>query len=85
MLKGKRKAYELDWASLVSGDAALTAALNATLAKGSGSASSNHTSKANEESPALRTTCSAEWCWCEGASGSLRFVWLDQSLRFTLT
>jgi hypothetical protein len=32
-LKGKRKGYELDWKSLVSGDAALAAALNATLAK----------------------------------------------------
>ena len=34
VLKGKRKGYELDWQSLVSGDAALAAALNATLAKG---------------------------------------------------
>ena len=34
VLKGKRKGYELDWESLVSGDAALAAALNATLAKG---------------------------------------------------
>jgi hypothetical protein len=33
VLKGKRKGYELDWESLVSGDAALAAALNATLAK----------------------------------------------------
>jgi hypothetical protein len=33
-LKGKRKGYELDWESLVSGDAALAAALNATLANG---------------------------------------------------
>jgi hypothetical protein len=32
-LKGKRKGYELDWESLVSGDAALAAALNANLAK----------------------------------------------------
>jgi len=34
VLKGKRKGYELDWQSLVNGDAALAAALNATLAKG---------------------------------------------------
>ena len=34
VLKGKRKGYELDWESLVSGDAALAAALNATLATG---------------------------------------------------
>ena len=33
VLKGKRKGYELDWESLVSGEAALAAALNATLAK----------------------------------------------------
>jgi hypothetical protein len=32
-LKGKRKGYKLDGESLVSGDAALAAALNATLAK----------------------------------------------------
>jgi hypothetical protein len=31
--KGKRKGYELAWESLVSGDAALAAALTATLAK----------------------------------------------------
>lgn len=31
--KGKRKGYELDWESFVSGDAALAVALNATLAK----------------------------------------------------
>jgi len=31
VLKGKRKGYELDWQSLVNGDAALAAALNATL------------------------------------------------------
>jgi hypothetical protein len=30
--KGRRKGYELDWASLVSGEAALAAALNASLA-----------------------------------------------------
>jgi hypothetical protein len=30
--KGRRKGYELAWASLVSGDAALAAALNASLA-----------------------------------------------------
>ena len=29
VLKGKRKGYELDWESLVSGDAALAAGLNA--------------------------------------------------------
>jgi hypothetical protein len=34
VLKGKRKGYELDWESFVSGDAALAAALNATLSKG---------------------------------------------------
>ena len=33
VLKGKRKGYELDWESLVSGDAALAAGLNAMLAK----------------------------------------------------
>jgi hypothetical protein len=33
VLKGKRKGYELDWESLVSGDAALAVALTATLAK----------------------------------------------------
>jgi hypothetical protein len=33
VLKGKRKGYELDWASLVSGDAALAVSLNAMLAK----------------------------------------------------
>ena len=32
VLKGKRKGYELDWESLVSGDAALAAGLNAMLA-----------------------------------------------------
>lgn len=31
--RGKRKGYELDWESFVSGDAALAVALNATLAK----------------------------------------------------
>ena len=30
-LKGKRNGYEVDWAALVSGDAALAAALNASL------------------------------------------------------
>jgi hypothetical protein len=30
-LKGKRKGYEVDWAALVSGDAALATALNASL------------------------------------------------------
>jgi hypothetical protein len=30
-LKGKRNGYEVDWKSLVSGDAALAAALNASL------------------------------------------------------
>ena len=34
VLKGKRKGYELDWEALVSGEAALAAALNASLAKG---------------------------------------------------
>ena len=33
VLKGKRKGYELDWESLVSGDAALAAGLSAMLAK----------------------------------------------------
>ena len=33
VLKGKRNGYELDWQSLVSGDAALAAGLNAMLAK----------------------------------------------------
>ena len=33
VLKGKRNGYELDWESLVSGDAALAAGLNAMLAK----------------------------------------------------
>lgn len=32
--KGKRKGYELAWADLVSGDAALAVALNASLAHG---------------------------------------------------
>jgi hypothetical protein len=32
--KGKRKGYELAWADLVSGDAALAVALNASLARG---------------------------------------------------
>ena len=32
--KGKRKGYELEWESLVNGDAALATALNASLAKG---------------------------------------------------
>ena len=32
--KGRRKGYELAWADLVSGDAALATALNASLAKG---------------------------------------------------
>ena len=32
--KGKRKGYELAWVDLVSGDAALAVALNASLAKG---------------------------------------------------
>jgi hypothetical protein len=31
--KGRRKGYELEWASLISGEAALAAALNASLAK----------------------------------------------------
>ena len=31
--KGRRKGYELEWNALVSGEAALAAALNATLAK----------------------------------------------------
>ena len=31
--KGRRKGYELEWASLVSGEAALAAALNASLTK----------------------------------------------------
>jgi hypothetical protein len=31
VLKGKRKGIELDWRSIVSGDAALSTALNATL------------------------------------------------------
>jgi hypothetical protein len=31
--KGKRKGYELEWASIVSGEAALATALNAMLAK----------------------------------------------------
>jgi hypothetical protein len=31
VLKGRRKGYEVSWASLVSGDAALSAALNASL------------------------------------------------------
>ena len=43
VLKGKRKGIELDWRSLTSGDAALAAALNATL----------YASKA--EAPASRT------------------------------
>ena len=33
VLKGKRNGYELDWQSLVSGDAALAAGLNAMRAK----------------------------------------------------
>jgi hypothetical protein len=32
--KGKRKGYELAWVDLVSGDAALAVALNASLARG---------------------------------------------------
>jgi hypothetical protein len=32
--KGRRKGYELAWADLVSGDAALATALNASLAQG---------------------------------------------------
>ena len=32
--KGRRKGYELAWADLVSGDAALAVALNASLARG---------------------------------------------------
>jgi hypothetical protein len=32
--KGRRKGYELAWADLVSGDAALAIALNASLARG---------------------------------------------------
>ncbi len=32
--KGRRKGYELAWADLVSGDAALATALNASLARG---------------------------------------------------
>src|SRR6185369_4165263 len=32
--KGKRKGYELEWVDLVSGDAALAVALNASLARG---------------------------------------------------
>ena len=36
VLKGKRKGVELAWSSLVSGEAALVTALNATLASGSG-------------------------------------------------
>jgi hypothetical protein len=32
VVKGRRKGYELEWSSLVSGDAALAAALNASLA-----------------------------------------------------
>jgi hypothetical protein len=31
--KGRRKGYELEWAALVNGEAALAAALNASLAK----------------------------------------------------
>jgi len=31
-VKGRRKGYELEWSALVSGDAALAAALNASLA-----------------------------------------------------
>ena len=34
VLKGHRKGYELAWADLVSGDAALATALNASLARG---------------------------------------------------
>ena len=38
VVKGRRKGYELEWSALVSGDAALAAALNASLAvKPSGS------------------------------------------------
>ena len=44
VLKGKRKGIELDWRSVVSGDAALSTALNATL----------YASRA--EAPALRKT-----------------------------
>lgn len=33
VLKGKRKGYELEWAGLISGDAALAEALTASLAK----------------------------------------------------
>jgi hypothetical protein len=32
--KGRRKGYELEWQALISGEAALAAALNASLAKG---------------------------------------------------
>jgi hypothetical protein len=32
VVKGRRKGYELEWSALVSGDAALAAALNASLA-----------------------------------------------------
>ena len=32
--KGRRKGYELSWSSLVSGEAALATALNASLAEG---------------------------------------------------
>jgi hypothetical protein len=44
VLKGKRKGIELEWRSIVNGDAALSSALNATL----------YASRA--EAPALRRT-----------------------------
>ena len=52
-LKGKRKGYEFDWESLISGDAALAAALNATLAKGPATPRETAFAKKIEESAAV--------------------------------
>jgi hypothetical protein len=41
VVKGRRKGYQLQWGALVSGDAALAAALNASLAEKSRSARPN--------------------------------------------
>jgi hypothetical protein len=54
-LKGKRKGYELDWDSLVSGDAALAAGLNAMLAAVPRAAGSERTYEEIESSGPLVT------------------------------
>ena len=67
-LKGRRKGHELAWNDLISGDAALAVALNASLAKAASLETSSATRVPATE-PRARTTAAAGRA-CDGADGA---------------